>query len=180
MKVSLSSGDTCMGGSYLFRGRMETNNKQSVGPVRNQRGVQHTAIKSTCQLVTKKREVETSDKFETPEQVSPETIFQNGYSNISLKHGETRRLGNQSRFEGCLHAHPNFQKPSKISKILCKRVSIFSSKPFRSTSITSPPRIFTKVVAVVAAHLRSLRIRFIVHLDDWFLLNQCKIQMISD
>ena len=36
------------------------------------------------------------------------------------------------------------------------------------------PRVFTKVVSVAAAHLRTLNLRLAVYLDDWFLVNQIK------
>lgn len=53
----------------------------------------------------------------------------------------------------------------------------FRALPFGPTSA---PRVFTKVVAVIAAHLRSRGIRLIVYLDDWLILNQKKCQLISD
>lgn len=53
----------------------------------------------------------------------------------------------------------------------------FKALPFGPTSA---PRVFTKIVAVVAAHLRSRGIRLVVYLDDWFLLNQEKSQLILD
>ena len=53
----------------------------------------------------------------------------------------------------------------------------FKALPFGPTSA---PRIFTKVVSVVAAHLRAQGIRLIVYLDDWFIVNPDKIQLLSD
>ncbi|VDI49055.1 Hypothetical predicted protein [Mytilus galloprovincialis] len=45
----------------------------------------------------------------------------------------------------------------------------FKALPFGPTSA---PRVFTKIVAVVAAHLRSRGIRLVVYLDDWFLIRK--------
>ena len=45
---------------------------------------------------------------------------------------------------------------------------------------TSAPRVFTKLVSVVAAHLRQHSIRLAIYLDDWFGLNQEKIGMIKE
>ena len=53
----------------------------------------------------------------------------------------------------------------------------FTALPFGPTSA---PRVFTKVVAVIAAHLRSRGIRLVVYLDDWFLINQSKSQLVLD
>ena len=53
----------------------------------------------------------------------------------------------------------------------------FTALPFGPTSA---PRVFTKVVSVVAAHLRAQGIRIVVYLDDWFIINQHKTQLLSD
>ena len=45
---------------------------------------------------------------------------------------------------------------------------------------TVAPRVFTKVIAVVAAHLRMQNIRLAVYLDDWFLVNQIKTLLMID
>ena len=42
------------------------------------------------------------------------------------------------------------------------------------------PRVFTKVVSVAAAHLRTLNLRLAVYLDDWFLVNQIKKLLYAD
>lgn len=42
------------------------------------------------------------------------------------------------------------------------------------------PRIFTKIVSVIAAHLRSLGMRLATYLDDWFLLNQERLNLLSN
>jgi ribonuclease HI len=42
------------------------------------------------------------------------------------------------------------------------------------------PRVFTKLVSVVAAYLRTLNIRLSVYLDDWMSLNQVKQKLIQD
>lgn len=45
---------------------------------------------------------------------------------------------------------------------------------------TSAPRVFTKIVSVVAAYLRTRNIRLVVYLDDWLVVNQCKENLIQD
>ena len=45
---------------------------------------------------------------------------------------------------------------------------------------TSSPRIFTKIISVVAAHLRKQSIRMAVYLDDWFSVNQSKEILFHD
>ena len=40
------------------------------------------------------------------------------------------------------------------------------------------PRNFTKIVTVIAAHLRMQNLRMAVYLDDWFLVNQVKQMLI--
>ncbi|MCG8035213.1 MAG: hypothetical protein JAZ03_23955 [Candidatus Thiodiazotropha taylori] len=45
---------------------------------------------------------------------------------------------------------------------------------------TMAPRAFTKIVAVVAAHLRMQNMRLAVYLDDWFLVNQIKKFLLLD
>ncbi|VDI23882.1 Hypothetical predicted protein, partial [Mytilus galloprovincialis] len=45
---------------------------------------------------------------------------------------------------------------------------------------TSSPRVFTKVVSVVAAHLRKQNIRLAVYLDDWMCVNQFQQKLVID
>ena len=45
---------------------------------------------------------------------------------------------------------------------------------------TSAPRVFTKIVSVVAAILRAQRIRVAIYLDDWLVVNQNKQHLILD
>ncbi|VDI09965.1 Hypothetical predicted protein [Mytilus galloprovincialis] len=45
---------------------------------------------------------------------------------------------------------------------------------------TCAPRIFTKIVSVVAAYLRAQNVRMVVYLDDWMIINQDKIQLLKD
>ena len=45
---------------------------------------------------------------------------------------------------------------------------------------TSAPRVFTKIVAVVAAHLREQNVRLASYLDDWLALNQIRIYLLQD
>ena len=45
---------------------------------------------------------------------------------------------------------------------------------------TCAPRVFTKVVSVVAAYLRTQNIRLVIYLDDWLIVNQDKNQLLQD
>ena len=45
---------------------------------------------------------------------------------------------------------------------------------------TSAPRVFTKIVSVVAAHLRAQNIRLASYLDDWLAVNQIRRQLLQD
>ena len=45
---------------------------------------------------------------------------------------------------------------------------------------TSAPRVFTKLVSVVAAYLRIQNDRLAVYLDDWLNLNQNKCSLLQD
>ena len=45
---------------------------------------------------------------------------------------------------------------------------------------TSAPRVFTKIVSVVAAHLRKHNIRLATYLDDWLLVNKSRIGLVKD
>lgn len=69
----------------------------------------------------KDRGHETSNQSQTIKQVSPKATFQDGFFNNSLEFSKTRRLGNFPRSERCLYAYPDFQKPQKILKVLCKK-----------------------------------------------------------
>ena len=74
---------------------------------------------STFFLVPKKvRRFTASDKFTPSQQVSQETAFQNGLFKHSFETSSARRLGDFSRFEGCLFAYPNVSSSQKVSTIL--------------------------------------------------------------
>ena len=45
---------------------------------------------------------------------------------------------------------------------------------------TCAPRVFTKLVAVVAAHLRQQNVRLASYLDDWLALNQVRRFLVQD
>lgn len=45
---------------------------------------------------------------------------------------------------------------------------------------TSAPRVFTKIISVVAAYLRKRGIRMTIYLDDWFTVNQQKKMLVQD
>ena len=66
----------------------------------------------------KKWKNETSHKSETPQPVSQENTFQNGYFSKSYQSSETKRLGIFSRFKRCISTRSDIPKSSQISKIL--------------------------------------------------------------
>ena len=45
---------------------------------------------------------------------------------------------------------------------------------------TSAPRVFTKIVSEIAAHLRAQNIRLASHLDNWLAVNQIRRQLLQD
>ena len=77
-----------------------------------------------------------------------------------------------------IFSHFNLAKPLKISTLMHKREGLkVPSASFRSkTSL----RVFTKVVAVVAAHLRMQSIRLAVYLDDWLALYAILQMLLGD
>lgn len=66
----------------------------------------------------KVRRFTASDKFTPSQQVSQETAFQNGLFKHSFETSSARRLGDFSRFEGCLFAYPNVSSSQKVSTVL--------------------------------------------------------------
>lgn len=62
----------------------------------------------------KERRNETGNKPKTPQQVSPQTTFQNGHNIKSVESCWQRRLGLFHRFKRCLFPYKNFQKPQEI------------------------------------------------------------------
>ena len=47
-------------------------------------------------------------------------------------------------------------------------------------SPTLAPRVFTKMVSAIAAHLRLQNVRLAVYLDDWFVINQLRKLLLQD
>ena len=45
---------------------------------------------------------------------------------------------------------------------------------------TLAPRVFTKMVSAIAAHLRLQNVRLAVFLDDWFVINQLRKLLLQD
>lgn len=58
------------------------------------------------------------------------------------------------------------------------KISVTNGK--RCFDPTSAPRVFTKMVSVVADYLRTRNICLVVYLDDWLVVNQCKENFIQD
>ncbi|VDI40872.1 Hypothetical predicted protein [Mytilus galloprovincialis] len=128
----------------------------------------------------KNRGHETRNKFKTPQQVSPKTTLQNGLSINSfecvVKQGDWAISLDLK--DAYMHI-PVFQKHRQYLRFCVKNSPClqFSALPFGPTSA---PRVFTKVVSVVAAHLRAQGIRLVVYLDDWFLVNQSSLMLVQD
>ena len=97
------------------------------------------------------------------------STFQDGYSEDCSKSSQERTLGNINGLERCLFPHVNSPKTQEISSFLHSGQSIsVPSTGFWSKNLA---RVFTKIVAVAAAHLRMQIIRLAVYLDDWLALN---------
>ena len=122
--------------------------------------------------------LETNHKSETSEQVSKETAFQNGTSKQSHKPSTTKRLGNFNRSDRCLST---YTQPCKMQKI---PTFYIQGKAYQFTCLcfgpTLAPRTLTKIVSVIAAHLRLQSVRLAVYLDDCFLINQLKKLLLMD
>ena len=98
----------------------------------------HQGFYSTFFLVPKKiGSIPSGDKSETPQPVSQNTTFQDGYYEDSSKSSKERRLGFICRPERCIFSHLNSSKSQKISKVLHKRESLsVPSLSFRSKNFT--------------------------------------------
>lgn len=66
----------------------------------------------------KVRRFTAGNKFAASQQVSQETAFQNGLLKHSFETCSARRLGDFSRFEGCLFAYPNVSSSQKVPTVL--------------------------------------------------------------
>ncbi|VDI60040.1 Hypothetical predicted protein [Mytilus galloprovincialis] len=120
---------------------------------------------------------ETSN-LKTPQQVSPKTTLQNGFLFYGSQSGETRRLGNQSGLKGRIFTRPNLQNAQEISEVLSKKRESSSVQGSTFRSNLSPKSFYKSCSS--SCPLRSRGIRLVVYLDDWFLLNQEKSQIILD
>lgn len=76
---------------------------------------------------------ETSDKSETPEQVSEKRTFQNGHHDKSSESSEAKRLGNLSGLKRSLLACSNISEPQKVSTILHSRPLLSVEMPLLRT-----------------------------------------------
>ena len=72
----------------------------------------------------KVRRTKASYKFETPQQVSTETAFQNGLFKQSPESSSERRLGNFNRSERCLFTYTPSCSSQKVSSLLHSRESV--------------------------------------------------------
>ena len=68
-----------------------------------------------------KRENQTHNKSETPEQVSSEDSLKNGHTSKGLKASEARRLGHIFRSERCVYARSNVLETQNESEIHSKQ-----------------------------------------------------------
>ena len=80
--------------------------------------------------------------------------------------------------EAYLHI-PLFPKHRKYNLRFCIAGQCFQWKCL-CFGPTSAPRVFTKIVSVVAAHLRAQNIRLASYLDDWLAVNQIRRQLLQD
>ena len=73
---------------------------------------------------------------------------------------------------------PIFQKHRKYLRF-CVRGKVYQFKAL-CFGPTSAPRIFTKIISVIAAHLRKQSIRLATYLDDWLAVNQMKNMLLKN
>ena len=85
----------------------------------------------------KERKNETSNKSETPKQVSEERTFQNGHFDQGSQSSKAKRLGNLSRSQRCISAHSNFCKAQAVPSVLHRRpvlpMEMSLLRPYNST-----------------------------------------------
>ena len=121
---------------------------------------------------------ETNHKFETPQPVSQETTFKNGHFEQGVKSSETKRLAiSIDLTEAYLHI-PIFSKHQKFLRF-CVENRCYQWKTM-CFGPTSAPQVFTKMVSVIAAYLRTHSVRLAVHLDDWLFVNRSKERLLQD
>ena len=81
--------------------------------------------------------IPSSDKSETPQPVSQNTTFQDGYYEDSSKSSKERRLGFICRPKRCIFSNLNSSKSQEVSKVLHKRESLsVPSLSFRSKNFS--------------------------------------------
>lgn len=115
---------------------------------------------------------ETSDQFETPQSVSSEITLQKDTITKVLN------LVKQGDWAISLdlkdaYFHVQIFKKHKEFLRFCVNNQVYKFKAL-CFGPTSSPRVFTKVVSVVASHLRKQNIRLAIYLDDWLGVNQVK------
>ena len=121
---------------------------------------------------------ETSNKFETTNQVSEERTFQNGHIEKSHNTGERNNWAISLDLSDAYLHIPIFQKHRKYLRFCiagqCWQWKCLFFGP--STEL----RVFSKVISVIAAHLRAQNIRLASYLHEWLALNQLKRLLLQD
>lgn len=81
-------------------------------------------------------------------------------------------MDGQIRFEGCLFDHPCTSVPPKIFAFcVAGRIFQFNCLAF---GLAPAPRLFSKILRVVAAYLRKHGMRLIIYLDDILIMSSSK------
>ena len=86
-------------------------------------------------------------------------------------------MGGINRLKRCLSSQPNIPSHRKYLRF-CFQGQCFQWKVM-CFGPTVAPRVFTKLVSVVAAFVRTRNIRLTVYLDDWLNLNQIKSLLLN-
>ncbi|CAC5420195.1 unnamed protein product [Mytilus coruscus] len=108
----------------------------------------------------------TDSQSETTKSISSASSFQNGNSPFNYESFKKGRPCSDFGFSRCIFAHSNSHR---FLRLRFSRSQLpISSNAIR---IKSAPRVFTNIMAVLAAYLRKLMIQIFIYLDDWLISN---------
>ena len=109
------------------------------------------------------------DKFETPQSVSQNSTFQDGYSEDCSKSSQERRLGNINRLERRIFPRVNSPKAQEVSSFLHSGQSIsVPSTSFRSQNLAES---FYQDSGSGCSSSKNAKHQIGYNLDDWLALN---------
>ena len=114
----------------------------------------------------------TCDQPPSSEQFPSSSTLQDGGDSCGEGPPTTGGLADKDRLEGRILCHPHASSRLEVSKILVAKESFqFTCLPF---SLSSAPRVFTKVLRPIIAFLRRKGVRCVIYIDDILLMHQDK------